>query len=33
LSDNAKAADIMLEPADIQRIRSDAVALGEPLKG
>ena len=33
LSDNAKAADIALEPADIQRIRSDAIALGEPLKG
>jgi methylglyoxal reductase len=30
LADNAKAADLTLEPADVLRMRADAVALGEP---
>jgi len=32
LNDNAKAGDLALEPADLQRIRGDVVALGEPVK-
>jgi methylglyoxal reductase len=32
LNDNAKAGDLTLEPADLQRIRKDVVALGEPAK-
>jgi len=31
LADNAKAADLALECADVQRIRADAMALGTPL--
>lgn len=30
LADNAKAADLTLEPADVLRMRADALALGEP---
>jgi methylglyoxal reductase len=33
LNDNAKAGDLALDPADLQRIRHDVVALGEPAKG
>jgi methylglyoxal reductase len=32
LTENAKAGDLNLEAADLQRIRSDVVALGEPAK-
>ena len=31
LADNAKAADLALEAADVQRMRADAVALGAPV--
>ena len=30
LSDNAKAGDLALQPADLQRIRQDVLAMGEP---
>ena len=30
LADNAQAGDLALEPADVQRMREDAVALGAP---
>jgi methylglyoxal reductase len=33
LNDNARAGDLTLEPADLQRIRQDVLALGEPAKG
>jgi hypothetical protein len=29
-SENTKAAELKLEPADLQRIRPDVIALGEP---
>jgi methylglyoxal reductase len=32
LNDNAKAGDMVLESADLQRIRNDVVGLGEPQK-
>lgn len=32
LNDNAKAGDLVLEPADLERIRKDVIALGEPQK-
>lgn len=32
LADNAKAAELALEPADLQRLRADAVGLGVPVK-
>jgi len=33
MADNAKAADLNLEPTDLTRIRNDVTALGEPEKG
>ncbi len=33
LSENAKAGELDLEPADLARIRKDLIALGEPVKG
>ncbi len=33
VTENAKAGDLVLEPADLKRIREDAVALGKPGKG
>ena len=33
VADNAKAADLNLEPTDLTRIRHDVLALGEPAKG
>jgi len=33
MADNAKAADLNLEPTDLTRIRRDVLALGEPAKG
>jgi aryl-alcohol dehydrogenase-like predicted oxidoreductase len=30
VTDNASAGDLVLEPADLARIRRDVVALGEP---
>ena len=32
LNDNARAGDLALEPADLQRIRRDVVALGNPVR-
>ena len=32
VADNAKAGDLTLEPTDLQRIRQDVLALGEPVK-
>jgi methylglyoxal reductase len=32
LSENAKAGELELEPADLMRIRRDVIALGEPVK-
>ncbi len=32
LQDNAKAGDLKLAPADLERIRKDVVALGEPVR-
>jgi methylglyoxal reductase len=32
LSENAKAGELDLEPADLMRIRKDVTALGEPIK-
>lgn len=33
LRDNAEAGDLTLDPADLERIRRDVLALGEPAKG
>ena len=33
VSENAKAGELDLEPADVVRIRKDVTALGEPVKG
>lgn len=32
LNENAKAGDLVVEPADLERIRKDVLALGEPAK-
>ena len=32
VTENARAGDLVLEPADLQRIRRDVIALGEPVK-
>jgi methylglyoxal reductase len=33
VTENAKAGELKLAPADIKRIREDVIALGEPVKG
>ena len=33
MTENARAGDLKLAPADIKRIRDDVLALGEPAKG
>jgi aryl-alcohol dehydrogenase-like predicted oxidoreductase len=33
VTENARAGELKLAPADIERIRADVLALGEPAKG
>jgi len=32
VSDNARAGELALEPADLERIRRDVINLGEPVR-